>query len=71
MEGVTDFGDESSVPGSLVGMLRRSEPGLAKGLLLRACVGGTNRKSNLLFEGVGHSSATLRVPELRSGTRGV
>ena len=46
--------DGNLVSGSLVGTLRRSKPGLAKGLVLRAYVGGIDRKFESFVEGVGY-----------------
>ena len=54
-------------PGSLIGALRRSEPGLVRGLMLRASIMSLNL---LLRERVVFEYDPL-VPELRSLTQGV
>ena len=59
--------DGNLVSGSLIGVLRRSEPGLAKGLMLRASIVSLNL---LLREPVTFEYDPL-VPELQSLTRGI
>ena len=46
--------DRNLVSGSLVRMLRRPKPGLVKGLMLGAYVGGVNHKFESFVEGMGH-----------------
>ena len=60
--------DGNLVSGLLVGMLRRSEPGLAKGLVLKAYVGGIDRKFESFVEGMGYFKYDPPIPELRSLT---
>ena len=59
--------DRNLVPGLLIGVLRRSEPGLAKGLMLRASIVSLNL---LLRERVTFKYDPL-VPKLQSLTRGI
>ena len=46
--------DGNLVSGLLIGALRRSKPGLAKGLVLRAYVGGVDCKFESFVEGMGY-----------------
>ena len=57
-------GDGNLVSGSLVRTLRRSEPGLVKGLVLRAYVGGVDCKFESFVEGTGYFEYNPLIPEL-------